>query len=63
MRMTAVGRLPPVASELADWLLVGVKQAVNAYGLLLSERLQRDKWRLSFNTKICPVNTVVDIYF
>jgi len=39
--MSAAGRLPSVASDLTERLLLGVKQSVNAYNLLRGEWLQR----------------------
>ena len=38
--MSPLGRLPSVASDLTERLLLGVKQSVNAYNLLRGERLQ-----------------------
>ena len=39
--MTVMGRLQPVALMMSDRLLLGVKQTVSAYILVLDDSLQR----------------------
>ena len=51
-RVTASGRLQPVALMMSDRLFLGVKQTVSAYILVLDDSLQRAKRRRSIKKNI-----------
>ncbi len=50
--MSASGRLQPVALMMCDRLLLGVKQTVSAYILVLDDSLQRAKSGRPISPKI-----------
>ena len=58
--MSAKGRLQPVALMMSDRLLLGVKQTVSAYILVLDDSLQcaQAVWKLKVNLKSGETNLI-----